>query len=56
MTLVAYQVDCTDLVDLTQPKILAALNLTETDLACVWEDMATQGQEPPTWQLCRQVA
>jgi RES domain-containing protein len=51
MTLVAYQVDCTDLVDLTQTKTLKALNITKANLACAWEDMATQRKEPPTWQL-----
>ncbi len=51
MTLVAYQATCTDLVDLTQTKTLKALTLTKADLACPWEDMADQGQEPPTWQL-----
>jgi RES domain-containing protein len=51
MTLVAYQVNCSDVVDLTQPKTLKTLKLTKDDLACSWEDMATQGQEPPTWLL-----
>lgn len=51
MTLVAYQVSCTDLVDLTQAKTLKALNLTKADLACAWEDMATQGKKPTTWQV-----
>ncbi len=55
LTLVAYQVNCADLIDLTQPKTLKALNLTKTDLACPWEDMANQGQEPPTWQLANQL-
>jgi RES domain-containing protein len=55
MTLVAYQVKCADLVDLTQPKILAALNTTNADLACAWEDMATQGLDPPTWKLADQL-
>jgi RES domain-containing protein len=51
MTLVAYQVDCPDLVDLTQTKILKKLNLTKVDLACAWEGLSSQGQEPPTWTL-----
>jgi RES domain-containing protein len=55
MTLVAYQASCTDLVDLTQTKTLKALTLTKADLACPWEDMADQGQEPPTWQLANQL-
>lgn len=55
MTLVAYQVDCADLVDLTQPKTLAALDITKADLACAWEDLSTQGLEPPTWKLTDQL-
>ena len=51
MTLVAYQVDCADLVDLTQPKTLALLNLKKSDVACAWEDISSRGQEPLTWQL-----
>lgn len=51
MTLVAYQVDCPDLVDLTQTKTLQNLNLSRADLACAWEDLATQGQQPSTWTL-----
>ena len=51
MTLVAYQVEYADLVDLTQPETLTTLNITETDLACAWEDMSTKGLEPPTWKL-----
>ena len=51
MTLAAYQIECKDLVDLTQPKTIKTLNLTKADLACAWEDLATQGLEPPTWVL-----
>jgi RES domain-containing protein len=55
MTLVAYQIDYTDLVDLTQPKIQNLLGQTTTSLACAWEDMASQKQEPPTWVLAEQL-
>jgi RES domain-containing protein len=51
MTLVAYQLDCADLVDLTQPETLNLLEQTTANLACAWEDMAIQGLEPPTWGL-----
>jgi RES domain-containing protein len=55
MTLIAYQVDCTDLVDLTQTKIQKFLGQTTASLACAWEDMAMQKQEPPTWVLAEQL-
>jgi RES domain-containing protein len=51
MTLLAYQVDCSDIIDLTKAKTLKALALTRDDLSCAWEMMASIGQEPPTWQL-----
>lgn len=51
MTLVAYQVDCANLVDLTDPKTQDLLGQTTTSLACAWEDMASQNLEPPTWAL-----
>ena len=51
MMLVAYQLDCADLVDVTQPKRLNELKLTKADLACAWEDLASQNQEPPTWVM-----
>jgi RES domain-containing protein len=51
MTLVAYQVNCNDLVDLTKATTLKALDLTKIELACAWEDMATQGVVPPLGNL-----
>ncbi|WP_245579991.1 RES family NAD+ phosphorylase [Niveispirillum irakense] len=55
MTLMAYQVDCADMVDLTDAAILAALGVTGADLACAWEDVADRGQEPPSWALARRL-
>jgi RES domain-containing protein len=55
MTLAAYQVDCADIVDLTSANTLKVLGVAAEDLACAWEDMATQGQQPPTWQLAEQL-
>jgi RES domain-containing protein len=51
MTLVAYQVECTDLVDLTHHKIQALLGQTTASLACAWEGLASQNMEPPSWVL-----
>jgi RES domain-containing protein len=51
MTLVAYQVDCADLADLTEPKIQELLGHTAASLGCAWEDLASHRQEPPTWLL-----
>jgi RES domain-containing protein len=51
MTLVAYQVDCIDLVDLQDTTSLTCLKSSLAQINCPWENMAAQGQEPPTWIL-----
>jgi len=51
MTLCAYEVDCDDIVDLTDPAMLAELGTTPGDLACPWEDLAARGTTPPSWTL-----
>lgn len=51
MTLVAYEVNCADIVDLSDPDVRAALKVSVSDLACAWEDMASLGAHPPTWTL-----
>jgi RES domain-containing protein len=51
MTLCAYELDCEDILDLTDAEILAALGITPADLACPWKDLSTRGIKPPTWQI-----
>jgi RES domain-containing protein len=51
MTMVAYRVDCDNIVDLTDPQLLKSLDVTEAMLGCAWEDLACQKHQPPTWQL-----
>jgi len=51
MTLVVYQVDCKDIIDLNNPNVQRTLGYCLDDLACDWEDLAAQKQEPPTWLL-----
>lgn len=51
MTLVAYRVDCAAVIDLSNPGGTAALGIERTTLACPWEDLASRGQVPPTWDL-----
>ncbi|BCG65750.1 MAG: toxin [Methyloprofundus sp.] len=55
MTLVAYEVDCTNMVDLNDPKTLSFLDFTPTELACAWEDLASLKHEPPTWVLANRL-
>ena len=51
MTLVAYEVDCTRVADLTHSETLSTLGFTAEDLACAWEDLANRDHTPPTWLL-----
>lgn len=55
MTLVAYQVDCTNIIDLCEPVIQQLLGITTNDLACAWEMLALNNQVPPTWLLAEQL-
>lgn len=51
MTLVAYQIDCTDVADLNETKTQHLLECSLLELGCAWEDLADQDLEPPTWLL-----
>ena len=51
MTLVSYEVDCEDIVDLTDPRVQSAARTSASDLACPWEDLASRNIDPPTWTL-----
>jgi len=51
MTIVSYDVDCANIADLSNPDTLQFLGFTLSELACAWEGLATQKQDPPTWKL-----
>lgn len=51
MTIDAYEVDCANIASLNDPDTLKFLGFTSSELACPWEDLATQKQDPPTWKL-----
>lgn len=53
LTLVAYRVDCERIVDLTDPAVQAALGIGEEVLASPWEDLASRGLTPPTWDMAK---
>jgi RES domain-containing protein len=55
MTLVPYDVDCEDIVDLTDPDAIETLGITPSDLNCPWEDMVDRHLQPPTWDLARRL-
>lgn len=51
MTMCAYEVDCAGLLDLTDPQVLAAEHIDPAELACAWEDLASNRQPVPSWAL-----
>ena len=51
MTLCAYEVDCEDVLDLTDTATLAMHGITPADLACPWKDLSTRGIKPPSWEI-----
>ncbi|HTI01545.1 MAG TPA: RES domain-containing protein [Acidisoma sp.] len=55
MTLCAYDVDCTDVLDLTDPGERRAQGTDGTSLACPWEDLASRGRQPPSWELAQRL-
>ena len=55
MTICAYDVDCADMLDLTDPAVLVAHNLAPSDLSCPWEDIHQRGRTPPSWTMARRL-
>ncbi|MBK5940621.1 RES family NAD+ phosphorylase [Halochromatium roseum] len=51
MTLVAYQVHCERIADLTHLGRLASASIDPADLGCPWEDLASRGLQPATWRI-----
>jgi RES domain-containing protein len=51
MTLCAYDVDCEDVLDLTDVNTLTEHGITPEDLACPWKDLSTRGIRPQSWQI-----
>ena len=55
MTLVAYRVDCEQVIDLSEPQVLADFGLAAQTLAGPWEDLSSRGEVPPTWALAERL-
>ena len=51
MTLCAYEVDCEDVLDLTDTATLAVHGIAPADLACPWKELSTRGIKPPSWEI-----
>ena len=55
MTMCAYEVDCADMLDLTDPAMRARHGIAGADLACAWKDLATRNLRPPSWALAEKL-
>jgi RES domain-containing protein len=53
LTLCAYDVDCDDMLDLTDPATLTAHGIKAADLACAWKDHESRGLTPSSWIIAR---
>jgi RES domain-containing protein len=51
LTLVAYEVDCADIVDLRSETELRAWDIEPRDLNCPWKLLAEHGRPVPSWDL-----
>jgi RES domain-containing protein len=51
MMLCAYDVDCEDVLDLTDTETLRSHGIAPAVLTCPWKSLATRGETPPSWVL-----
>ena len=51
MTICAYETDCADIADLTEPTERLRLGVQAADLACAWEELAARRLPPPSWTV-----
>ncbi len=54
-TLCSYDVDCEDIADLSDTKLLVKLGIAPAELACPWATIAAGGGDPPSWKIARQL-
>ncbi len=50
-TLCAYNLNCDDILDLTDAHSRDIAKITLDELGCAWESIANGGATPPTWSL-----
>ncbi|MGL5137000.1 MAG: RES domain-containing protein, partial [Beijerinckiaceae bacterium] len=54
-TMVSYDVDCADIVDLRKTDELVRLGLGFDDLGCAWFAIAAAGKTPPSWRIAERL-
>ena len=55
LTIVAYAVDCDDVLDLTAADQCEVLGITSADLSCPWQALAGKGKPVPTWEIANRL-
>ena len=55
MTLCGYDVDCENILDLTDNGVRSANSVTTGDLDCAWKDLSTRTIEPPSWAMMKRL-
>ena len=53
LTLVEYDIDCADIIDLTDPAMRAAEGVARDDMACAWLTFQRSGKIAPSQTLAR---
>ncbi len=55
LTICAYEVDCTDIADLSEENGRGEFGVAMTDLTCAWEGLVERRLDPPSWILARRL-
>jgi RES domain-containing protein len=55
LTMVSYDVDCEDIVDLRTNRGREANGVNLSDLGCSWLEDVCAGREPPSWRIVRRL-
>ena len=55
MTLCAYEVECADILDLTDSANRKSYKIRPSDLACPWEDLIDRKITPPSWEISQRL-
>ena len=55
LVLCSYEVDCEDVVDLTNPNVRLGLSISPTDLSGGWLLSAQSGETPSSWEVAKRL-
>lgn len=55
LTIVQYEIDCDDIIDLTDSAERQRLGVAERDIGCSWLLLALRGARVPSWQVAERL-